>query len=87
MAQCQWCEQDMPSVDGCTVTFFDDFLEQGPTQRLKYGEEGAPPPNERCRDCECLVGHYHHPGCCIEVCPVCKEQAMSCDCPKVNEAV
>ena len=36
--------------------------------------------NEHCHDCGCLQGKFHHPGCDMEICPRCKQQAIQCDC-------
>jgi len=33
-----------------------------------------------CRDCKVQVGELHVPGCLIEECPVCEDQAWGCDC-------
>ena len=27
-----------------------------------------------------MLGGIHHPGCCVERCPACRRQAMTCDC-------
>lgn len=41
---------------------------------------GEWPENERCHDCGCLPGKFHHPGCDMEICPCCKQQAIGCGC-------
>ena len=41
---------------------------------------GEWPKNESCHDCGCLPGRFHHPGCDMEICPRCKQQAIGCDC-------
>ena len=33
--------------------------------------------NEHCHDCGCLQGKFHHPGCDMEICPRCKQQAIN----------
>ena len=35
---------------------------------------------ERCGDCGVERGGYHHPGCDVEECPLCRTQLLSCDC-------
>ena len=49
--------------------------------RQPYGREfpgiQLPP---TCRDCATEIGDLHVRGCCVEVCPACGEQAISCDC-------
>lgn len=35
---------------------------------------------QRCRDCGCLEGELHKPGCDMEWCPFCGRQLISCDC-------
>lgn len=34
-----------------------------------------------CDSCNTPRGGVHHPGCCIEQCPVCRDQMFGCDCP------
>jgi hypothetical protein len=33
-----------------------------------------------CGDCGTPPGGVHHPGCCLELCPVCRGQALGCPC-------
>ncbi|MEK6873207.1 MAG: hypothetical protein AABW90_04355 [Nanoarchaeota archaeon] len=37
---------------------------------------------ETCHDCNILnkEGNYHHFGCDMEICPLCKKQLISCNC-------
>jgi hypothetical protein len=51
-------------------------------KRIPYGnEEGNLWANEHpCRDCGVLKGQLHVPNCCIDQCPACGGQAISCDC-------
>jgi hypothetical protein len=47
--------------------------------RIAYGadsHDGA----ERCSDCAVDRGQLHVPTCCVERCPKCKGQAISCEC-------
>ncbi|MDM3871842.1 recombinase family protein [Porticoccus sp. W117] len=51
-------------------------------ERIPYGqEEGYKSAGSRpCHDCSALKGQLHVPGCDMERCPVCKDQAAFCDC-------
>ena len=40
-----------------------------------YGADSGP-----CRDCAVLKGQLHVPGCDVERCPACDDQAIGCDC-------
>ena len=73
MAICKHCNKDMLKVKGCVKKMF----------HFKDGERLNPLKCEdldRCHDCGCLDGYYHHPGCDMEVCPRCKGQVISCGC-------
>ncbi len=50
--------------------------------RVPYGREdsGEPPANPACRECAAAPGQFHVPGCCLERCPRCGGQAISCGC-------
>lgn len=59
--------------------------------RIPYGEELRlePPPGrvlkQKCRDCGCALGQLHVPTCCVESCPKCDGQRLSCGCEDVPE--
>lgn len=51
--------------------------------RVAYGDEPSLrrfAQSPRCRDCAAELGQLHVPGCCVEACPACGEQAISCSC-------
>jgi hypothetical protein len=53
--------------------------------RIPYGEEYGMKRQANkhpCRDCGVLKGQFHVSGCCIEQCPACECQILSCDCRK-----
>jgi hypothetical protein len=50
---------------------------------VRFGQELRPRHRyepEECWDCSTPVGGVHHPGCCVERCPACHGQAISCGC-------
>lgn len=35
---------------------------------------------QTCRDCNAKLGALHTPGCDFELCGVCRQQSITCDC-------
>lgn len=70
--KCKYCHEKMITSDGCT---FSKVKINGQIfDRIKVGENSDDyyfeKPNSRCGDCGALYGHYHHPGCDIEISPI-----------------
>ena len=69
--ECKLCGQRMLRSDGCSCTeikFKGKIYKRIPCEK------------ERCHDCGTTIGNYHHHGCDMEICPICKEQLIGCDC-------
>lgn len=86
MAKCEYCNKNMLRAKGCIrVPVVHNGKEYEP---VKVGDEGswlADDVNNRCPDCNAAYGHYHHPGCDNERCPICGGQLISCDCMDQDE--
>lgn len=84
-AKCPMCKGYMLRVDECSP---NPIYIRGDTgekryERIPFGQETRIDTSrlgERCPDCGCKRGHYHHEGCDIEECPICHRQMLSCSC-------
>ncbi len=87
MAICRWCEGEMIEVVGCNTGTFN-FKDNPLVPRIPFGMEEFLDGQlrcsvEQCHECLVLTGHFHHPGCNTEECPVCGKQVMACNCEMV----
>jgi len=83
MAKCEACGREMTTATGCRCKEVEINGEWFP--RIRFGRKGdltaefaQMSKGDRCGDCGCRVGYFHHPGCDMEACPVCGEQLISC---------
>ena len=83
VSQCKACKRTKQSDEGCTTR--PKKIKGIEYLPIPYGKESAwemyhmtPEPN--CRDCGTPLGKYHHLKCCVEQCPVCGRQWITCKC-------
>ncbi len=81
MAVCPYCEGEMKDEISCRP---DSLVSDGVVvEPVRWGEEWESRGRRIdycCRDCGTPPGGVHHPGCCVERCPSCLEQALGCGC-------
>lgn len=75
MAICDYCDKEMTSeeVKSCTETDVT-YTDGKRARRLIYKSQAG----ERCHDCGVADGGWHHPGCDMDLCPICGGQQISC---------
>ncbi len=81
MAICSQCGGEM--TDGISCLTDPLIIGRRAYAPVRWGQELRPRHRyepEECRDCGTPLGGVHHPGCCIERCPACHGQAISCGC-------
>lgn len=76
-AKCKICGERMLRSKGCKCS---KIIHNGrKIKRIKFGM-GEYDSGERCHDCNTSKRQYHHYGCDMEICPVCGEQLIGCEC-------
>lgn len=79
MAVCSLCKREMRAAMSCSVGALHvdgrrvDMIPWGRGSG-RYAERG------RCHDCGVSQGGFHHIGCDMQRCPLCRRQMMSCGC-------
>ena len=77
MAVCSWCDREMRVAMSCSVGAM--HLDGKRVDKVPWGRDGR---HERgkCHDCGVVSGGFHHLGCDMQRCPLCRRQMMSCGC-------
>lgn len=81
MVLCQDCGLEMRSAASCTAGTLIIGDERVARERI-----GTPiGPADRCGDCGAKTGGFHHLGCDLERCPLCRWQLISCGCGSIDD--
>jgi hypothetical protein len=92
MNRCAFCRRSMgaPETMSCGARKHIAYPDGTRLPALPYTQDClrpyAYPAPERCRDCGVAHGGTHHPPCCLEDCPRCGGQLISCECFDDSEA-
>lgn len=78
MAVCRWCYREMTSGASCTVEAM--HRDGTPVRMIPWRSAPEPRATSRCGDCGVTPGGFHHLGCDMQRCPVCRGQMLSCGC-------
>jgi hypothetical protein len=81
MAVCTHCGKEMTEQTSCSSDGY--FVAGAAYPPVRWGDEtprGTWRADRPCSDCGTPRGGVHHPGCCVEQCPVCRDQVMTCNC-------
>lgn len=68
---CKYCGYIMQIGESCNPTLLHKGLLY---KRIPWDQ------NFECHDCNVTYGQYHHLGCDLERCPLCKKQLIGCGC-------
>ena len=80
MAECQYCVQEMTTAASCTVAGLRRDGKLIPLTPYTASRRRGVTVRNRCGDCGVRPGGYHHLGCDMQRCPLCRGQLMSCEC-------
>ena len=75
---CSYCHEKLPSLESCTCEAIR--YSHGSVPRIRFGDEEYDWQTRRCDDCGVYRGCFHHENCSREICPMCGELLILCDC-------
>lgn len=71
---CNFCGEPVKHLSGCKGGLIK--VDGRILPRVRYSSEAS----TRCPDCCCKPGSFHHVGCIEELCPVCNNKRIGCQC-------
>ena len=77
MALCSWCLQEMMTATSCAVEALHRdgvWIVMIPHGKMR----GNVATGSLCSDCGVVPGGWHHPGCDMQRCPLCRRQMTRC---------
>ena len=75
---CSYCHENLPSLESCTCEAIR--YSHGSVPRIRFGDEEYDWQTRRCDDCGVYRGCFHHENCSREICPMCGDLLILCDC-------
>lgn len=75
---CSFCHERLPSLESCTCNTIR--YDRETVFRIRFGDEEYDWGTRKCGCCGVLIGGYHHENCNREICPMCGELVLLCDC-------
>lgn len=76
--KCSLCNQPLPQIEGCCCQSVQCNGVSLP--RICFGDEEYNWGTRRCADCGVHKGSFHHENCSCEICPMCGELILLCNC-------
>ena len=80
MAECVYCEQEMTTAATCIVAVLHQDGEPIVLTPFRGSRRRGANVSDRCGDCGVKPGGFHHLGCDLQRCPLCRRQFITCDC-------
>ena len=76
-ATCTFCQRQMTAKNGCEIRGYKWGAKTYSAIPFGIGHSIISKPV--CHDCGVGKGQFHHPGCDMEECPICRGQLISCE--------
>ena len=76
--KCTLCGHNIPQLESCCCTKVQ--CNGVILDRIKFGDEEYDWGTRKCADCGVYISGFHHENCSREICPMCGELILLCDC-------
>ena len=83
---CSFCNKDKTKVRGCIKRVVENrknritALKSYSPIKVGEAEDMTDLLGGKCSECGANMYEYHHVGCSLEICPVCRQHRSSCEC-------